>query len=260
MGLFDLYIFDLDGTLYRGDAALPGAVEAVSRLKSRGAQIRYLTNNSGQTRDFYRAKLSDMGYPVESSDIYSSATGTATYCASQSIAKLFVVGEPGLVATLRGQQLSVVNAGDDGKVGPQSSVDAEALVAGIHKGFNYEIMSAAMQHVLRGARFIATNADATYPLEQGMLIPGAGSIVASLATCTGQEPFVVGKPNPYLIDLVMQDAGVDARSTLVVGDRYETDIESGMRAGCETFLVLTGVSKEASSNQAHGKDLRALLD
>lgn len=256
MRLYKLYILDLDGTLFRGRRAIPHAVETVRELRRLGARIRYLTNNSGLTRNAYVAKLQGMGFEAEEREVYSSAIGTADYCSSIGAKDLFVVGEPGLVETLRDAGLSVINAGSDGRVTADAR-QADALVAGIHRGFSYELMAAAMSQVRGGARFIATNADATYPVEDG-LIPGAGAIVAALRTCTETEPYVVGKPNPYLVELVMREAGVAPGDTLVVGDRYETDILSGQRAGCDTHLVLTGVSKEAPAGQSWSEDLTTL--
>jgi 4-nitrophenyl phosphatase len=253
MHRYSLYILDLDGTLFRGNEALPGAVETVAELQKQGALVRYLTNNSGMTRHSYQDKLASMGFAVKLDDIYSSAIGTAAYCAEAKLRNLFVVGESGLIETLQAANLTVINF--DG-TGPDQ---ADAVVAGIHKKFSYAVMAGAMQQVIGGARLIATNTDATYPIEGGGMVPGAGAIVASLERCTGQDAFVVGKPNPYLIELVMKDAGVAPSDTLVVGDRYETDIESGIRAGCDTHLVLTGVSKRAPEGQSFSADLTGLL-
>lgn len=256
---YKLYILDLDGTLYRGDEVLPGAVETVAELRKRGAQIRFLTNNSGETRSNYSKKLERMGFHPSESEIYSSAIGTAKHCLDIGLKKVFVCGEPGLVLTLRDAGLVVANADAEGNVEATSSEDCDAVTVGIHRTFGYAILSAAMQQVLKGARLIATNADATYPKEGGRLEPGAGAVVAALEKCTGQEAFVVGKPNPFLIELVMKEAGIETWDTLVVGDRLETDIESGARAGCDTHLVLTGVAKSAPDGQSFSDDLRGLL-
>ena len=260
MRSYKLYIFDLDGTLYRGQEAIPHAVETVGELRRRGAQIRYLTNNSSQTREAYVVKLVGMGFEANPHEIYSSAIASAEYCVEMGLGEVFAVGEPGLISTLRGAGISVTNADGDGNASPSTNQVAKALVAGIHRHFTYEMMLAGMQQVLQGARFIATNADATYPLEQDRLVPGAGAIIASLRTCTGVEPYVVGKPNPYITELVLKDSGVVAGDALAVGDRYETDIESGIRAGVDTHLVLTGVTKKAPEGQSVSEDLRALLE
>ncbi len=235
-------------------------MEVVVELRNRGAKIRFLTNNSGQTRRFYFQKLHGMGFDVVESEIFSSAIGTASYCTDNGLRSLFVVGEQGLVKTLRSSKLVVTNADNENHVQAIEDVAVDAVIAGICKSFNYDLMSAAMQCIRRGARFIATNTDATYPLEDNLLIPGAGAIVSSIQTCSGQEPFVVGKPNPFLLELVMRDAGIVASDTLVVGDRYETDIESGIRVGCDTHLVLTGVTKIPPPGQSFSEDLTALVE
>ena len=259
MRLYQLYILDLDGTLFRGNRPLPGAVETVKELKNRGAQIRYLTNNSSLTRAAYQQKLSGMGFPVDLNEVYSSAVGTASYCNDLGYKNLFVVGEPGLAQTLKDSSLLIINSNASGVVEAKVEKQADAVIAGIHKAFNYDILSAAMQQILKGAHLIATNTDATYPVEDSQLIPGAGAIVRSIETCTGQQAFVVGKPNPFLIELVMKEANMPPKETLVVGDRYETDIESGIRAGADTHLVLTGVTKTPPSGQSFSEDLEGLL-
>jgi 4-nitrophenyl phosphatase len=258
MRFYSGYVFDLDGTLYRGAEPIEGAVETVSELKRRGAQVCYLTNNSSQTRAFFTQKLAAMGFPVSPEEISSSGIGTASLLSEWGVKSAYVVGEAGLVETLRQEGVSVVNAGEDGLVRP-NDVFAEAVVVGIHRTFNYQIMDGAMQCLLGGARFVATNRDSTFPLEGGRVSPGAGSIVAGVATCAGQEPYVVGKPNPFLVELALQQMGLQRSELLVVGDRDDTDLESGRRAGCDTHLVLTGIEKAPSYGQSFSNDLRGLL-
>jgi 4-nitrophenyl phosphatase len=244
---YPLYILDLDGTLFRGNETTPGAVETVAALRRQGAQVKFLTNNSGGTRAHYLEKLARLGFDPEPHEIYSSAIGAARYCREQGIEKVFAVGEPGLEETLQEAGIVLVDE------------RAEAVVAGICRSFTYRWMNDAMQNILAGAQFIATNADATYPVEGGRLEPGAGSIVAAIATCSGQSPTVVGKPNPYLIHLILKEAGVQPGDALVVGDRLDTDIACGAAAGCPTHLVLCGVTQEAPAAQRWSADLRGLL-
>ncbi len=258
MPRYSLYIFDLDGTVYRGDEPIPYAAETICTLKAQGAQIGYLTNNSGQTREFFLAKLRRMGFPAELNEIYTSGVGCASYLIASELRSVFVVGEPGLVAGLRDHGLEVVNAGEDGRVMPDGG-PSEAVVVGICRQFTYDIMNGAMQRIRSGQAFVATNPDTTYPMEQGRLVPGAGSVLAGIQACSETEPYVVGKPNPFLIDLMLQEFGCVASEALVVGDRLDTDIESGRRAGCPTHLVLTGVTHHAPVGQAFSEDLRGLL-
>jgi len=235
---YPIYIFDLDGTLFRGDDPIPGAAGALSRLRTDGSAIRYLTNNSGLTREDYLKKLTRLGFEATLEEIYSSAVGAAKTLSSRGLSRAFVVGNPGLPATLREYGLQVVQEG------------AEAVVVGLCHGLSYSLLDQALQNLLQGAELFATNTDATYPLEGGQVCPGAGSIVAAVATCSGRTPIVIGKPNPYLIHLVLEEAGLTVADALVVGDRYDTDILAGQGAGCDTLLVLTGVTQSVPEGQA----------
>lgn len=244
---YRLYIFDLDGTLFRGEEPIPGAVEAVLRLRETGAGIRYLTNNSSQTRSFYAEKLVRMGFQAYPEEVYSSATGTAVHLNERGLKSAFVVGEPGLKQTLTESSIEVTDS------------NPHAVVVGICKSFTYDLMNQAMQHIRAGAAFVATNADPTYPMEGGRFIPGAGSVVAAVKTCSEAEPFVVGKPNPFLVELILSDAGVTPTDALVVGDRMDTDIQAGRRAGCPTLLVLTGAMTIAPEGQDWLSSVAAIL-
>jgi 4-nitrophenyl phosphatase len=257
--LFDLYIFDLDGTLYRGDEPIAHAVETVAELARRGAEVRYLTNNSSKTRREFALKLGALGYPVRESDVVSTAIGAARLFPSNGWKSAYVIGEPGLVATLRGAGVDVVNADPDGRVAPDSRSHADAVLVGICRRFDYDLLDGAMQQILGGARFVASNPDATYPLEGGRLIPGSGSLVAAVQACTSETPLVIGKPEPFLVQMVLEEARVAPERALVVGDRIDTDLEAGARAGCPTHLVLTGVTREPPPRQAFSPDLRGLL-
>jgi 4-nitrophenyl phosphatase len=255
---YKLAVFDLDGTLYRGTEPIPHAVETVNKLRNQGMGITYLTNNSSQTGAFFLDKLRKMGFEAEPDEIYSSALGSAAHLNSEGKRSVFAVGMPGLITTLQDAGITVVNRREDGHAATTGD-QAEAVVAGICLDFTYALMAAAMNQIRAGAEFIATNADATFPMEGGRLTPGAGSIVSAIHTCSGREPFVVGKPNPYLIQLVLNEKGCTASETVVVGDRLDTDIAAGEAAHCDTYLVLTGVESSAPKGQWYGDDLRGLL-
>lgn len=242
-----LYIFDLDGTLYRGEEAVPFAVEALEALRSTQAEIRFLTNNSSKSCAEIVDKLNSLGFEATEREVYTSAMGAAKRLAEEGLRSAFTVGERGLVDTLAESGIAVVDTG------------AEAVVAGICRGFDYAWLDRALQNLIAGARFFATNRDRTYPLEQGRLQPGAGAIVASIEACSGVEPVVIGKPEPYLVEWILEDAGVSADDALVVGDRMDTDIEAGLRAGCATLLVGTGVTAAGTEGQPFAQDLRSLF-
>lgn len=248
MRRYPLYIFDLDGTLYRGDQALPAAAETLSLLRREGSAIRFLTNNSSQTPKAQADKLNRMGIEAKPEEVLTSGVGAGDYLVREGLSRAFVVGEPGLIEVLAGK--GIHSAAEE--------EESDAVLVGICRSFTYDLLNGAMQRILAGSRFVATNTDASYPLEGGRLIPGAGAVVASVRTCTGIEPVVVGKPNPFLVQLVLEETGVSAADALVVGDRYETDIVAGLEAGCDTLLVLTGVTAEAPPGQPFAESLAKL--
>ncbi len=244
-----VYIFDLDGVLYLGDTAIPYAADAVRRLQDAGKQIYFLTNNSGKTRAEYRKKLADVnGQDVPESAIFTSAYATALYLKQRGAAgrSVFVIGEPGLAAELSASGgLVPVTEPDSADVH-----DIDYVVVGIDRQFTYDKLRFAHAAITRGhAQFIATNRDATFPMETGE-IPGGGSLVASLATATGREPVTIGKPETHAYEAILDAAGVTAADSVMVGDRLDTDIAVGRRAGAGTVLVLTGVTSEEKAQAA----------
>ena len=236
-----VYVFDLDGVLYLGETAIPYAAEAVRRLQNDGKHVYFLTNNSGKTRADYRKKLADVnGLDVPESAIFTSAYATALYLKQRGAAgrSVFVIGEPGLAAELSASGgLVPITQPDSADVN-----DIDYVVVGIDKQFTYDKLRFAHAAITRGhAQFIATNRDATFPMETGE-IPGGGSLVAALATATGREPTTIGKPETHAYEAILDAAGVTAAASVMVGDRLDTDIAVGRRAGAGTVLVLTGVT------------------
>ena len=192
-------------------------------------------------------KLISLGFEVSVDEVYTSAMGAGRWLQWNGVTRVFVVGEEGLVATLAEYGIESVDE------------NPQAVVVGICRTFTYDWMNRALQHLVAGAEFVATNADATYPLEGGRIQPGAGAIVASISESSGIEPIVIGKPKPMLIEMILEEAGKLPTETLVIGDRVDTDIEAGKAAGCQTLLVGTGVTSECPDGQPFCKDLRVLL-
>lgn len=242
-----LVIFDLDGTLYRGSEVIPGAVETVKALRERGIAVRFLTNNSGSTRQALSDKLCRMGFSAAPQEVWGTGPAAADYCLRNGYQRVFWVGEPGLKESLEGAGLTVT----DGPV--------DAVVAGICRTFTYAWLDAALQQLLAGAAFIATNRDGTYPIEGGHVQPGAGAIIAALEAASGVTPTVLGKPSPYLVEQILVEAGVSPCDALVVGDRPNTDLEAGRAAGCDTWLVLSGVTSELPEGQVGSADVTGLI-
>lgn len=224
-------LIDMDGVLYRGQTPLTGAAELLLFLKSR--RIRYLlvTNNSTLTPAQFAERLRKMGISVEVEDIMTSGVATAEYLATiaKPGTKVNVVGEGGLIAEL--EKRGFVIAGRE----------AQFVVCGLDKTVTYEKLKTATLAIRDGATFIGTNADKTYPLERD-LIPGAGSILAALIAATDVQPIVVGKPEPIIIEQCLRLLGAGKEESALLGDRLDTDILGGHRAGLTTIMVATGVN------------------
>ena len=229
-------ILDLDGVIYRGQTAITGAEEATEWLHRTGRQVYYFTNNSTKTRDSYVELLAGYGISADVEHIVTSASLSARYFSENRLlpATVLVVGEAGLTAELRSVGARVVRRRGKRPIG--------YVVVGMDRKFTYHKLHEAQQAIRAGAEFIATNRDATYPVE-GNVIPGGGSVVAAVATAAQKEPLVIGKPSPEAGRLIARQAGVAPEEALMVGDRLETDIEMGRRAGLLTCLVLTGISR-----------------
>lgn len=229
------FIFDMDGVLYRGQQQLPGVVDLINALVIRDIPYRLATNNSMATPEMYVEKLGKMGIETEASAILTSATATRLYLIDNTKPgdKIFVIGMPALSDQLF-IDVEYVKATDE-------DTDIAAVVIGLDLEFTYAKLKRGNAAIRNGAKYIATNADATLPTEEG-LVPGAGSIVRSLQTASGVDPVMIGKPEPTTLLMSAKDMGVEPADCVMIGDRLDTDILAGQRAGALTALVLTGVS------------------
>ena len=227
------YIFDLDGVVYRGNTLIAGAIETITYLKKAGHRVIFLTNNATSTRRNVAQKLCDLGISCSEGDIINSAYGTAAYILHTfGRSSIYPIGEGGLLEELTAQGHTINDMGD--------ANDAEIVVVGLDRAFTYAKLAKGLLNLQNGAVFIATNTDALLPTEDGFL-PGAGSIVSSLATASGSEPQVIGKPHSPIMDIVIDYLGIPAHECVMVGDRLDTDILGAANAGMRTILVLTGV-------------------
>jgi 4-nitrophenyl phosphatase len=245
---YQLYVLDLDGTVYRGNEVIPHAAAAIHRLVERGALVRYFTNNSAARPERVSGKLLSMGVPCEPSWVYGTGALAARACKDRGYRSVFVVGEPELIATLTETGVQLSN-GDS----------ADCVVVGICRSFTYGLLDQASALVRGGAGLVVTNRDATYPLEGGREQPGAGAIAAAVETASGVTVTELGKPQPALLEWILEETGVPASEALVVGDRYETDIACGLAAGCDVCMVSTGVSRQSSHGVPVVADLRGIL-
>ncbi|WFE20036.1 HAD-IIA family hydrolase [Solwaraspora sp. WMMD937] len=229
----DLVIFDLDGVIYLIDRPIPGAVEAVDRLRRAGPPVAYATNNASRRSADVAGLLRGMGVPATADEVVTSAGATAALLAQQygPGAKALVVGADALRDELTEAGLALVAAADD---------KPAVVVQGYGPEIGWADLAEASVAIRGGADWVATNTDRTLPSARGPL-PGNGSLVAALRTALNREPDqVVGKPEPGLFVTTARRAGADR--PLVVGDRLDTDIEGANRAGMASLLVLTGIS------------------
>ena len=237
------WILDMDGVLYRGAEVLPGVKELLDALTLRERPVMLATNNSMSTPEAYERKLAAMGLDIPASAVITSALATRDYLLRTlpEGAGIYVIGMPALREQLfEGTPFHPVQYGEE---------QPAAVVIGLDLEFTYAKLKAAHEAIQRGALFIATNADSTLPTEAG-LVPGAGSIVAALAAATGQRPIVIGKPETPMLEMAMIRMGAQPEETVMLGDRLDTDILAGERAGMPTVLVLTGVSTREDLNSA----------
>lgn len=244
---FDLVVFDLDGTIHRGAEVCVGAAEAVERCLASGAQVRYVTNNSSVTPVGVSEKLRGMGVRCEPGWVVGTAQATAAILREEGVSRVGVLGSAVLAAAMEEAGLTV----SEGAV--------EAVVVGICRELTYEKLGTACRQVRDGAQLVATNRDTSFPLPGGVLMPGAGVMVAAVEAGTGVTARTIGKPEPVMLERVLRETGARAERTLVVGDRMDTDMAFGERTGTQTWLVLTGVERQLPEGQAGSADLTGLL-
>ncbi len=224
-------VMDMDGVLWRGEEAFDGLTPFFDFLHDQAIAFALATNNSTQTVGAYVERLNSLGYRVTPENVVTSAVATAEYIRAHypADARVHILGETGLVEAMREAGYESVDA------------DADVVVVGMDRALTYEKLKRATYLIRQGARFIGTNADVTFPMPDG-LAPGAGSILAALQASTGQQPLVIGKPEPIMFELTITRLGAPAEKTLMVGDRLETDIVGAQRAGLRTALVWSGVT------------------
>lgn len=262
-----LVALDLDGVCWRGSELLPGVADALAEVVRRGLDLRYVTNNSTAHRAAVSQRLARFGLPCGPERVLTSGFVTARWLRARlpEGAPVLVVGEAGLLQELAEAGLAPYRVGEEGAsggglsdsgglgAGPAGETPAgetpAAVVVGMDRHFSFESLAQAQAAVRAGALFVATNRDATFPTPTGLL-PGAGAVVAAVATAAGQEPVVMGKPGLALAEALADLTGVPAAQTLLVGDRLSTDIAMGRRAGMVTALVLTGVTSGVDLERA----------
>ena len=227
------WLFDLDGTVYRGEALIPGAGDTIAALRADGRRVAFLSNKPLETRGDYARKLTRLGVPAEADDVINSSRVLARQLAALDAgAPVFVIGEPPLIAELRAEGFDV-----------RADHRVRWVVIAFDRTFDYAKLNTALQAVRQGARLIATNPDRTCPTEDGEIPDCAGMMAAVEAVTGARTELVVGKPSPIMLDVALARLGVPAADAVIVGDRIETDIVMGKARGLATVLVLSGVTR-----------------
>jgi len=233
--LYDVALLDLDGVVYVGPDAVPGAPEALARARADGIRLAFVTNNAARPPSVVAAHLTELGIAADPAEIVTSSQAAARYLAERlpEGARVLVVGTVGLEQALHERRLVPVSDAD----GP-----VDAVVQGFSPDLNWRLLAEGAIALNRGVPWVATNADPTVPSPRGPL-PGNGSLVAALRQATGREPVVTGKPDPTMHRESLLRSG--AERPVVVGDRLDTDIEGANAVGCASLLVLSGVTGPA---------------
>jgi arabinose operon protein AraL len=234
---FDGYIFDLDGTVYLGEALLPTAGETLSALRARNLRTIFISNNPTHAREEYAIKLTNLGLPTSTEDILTSSLVMVDFLKKHMPgARLFVVGEEPLCAELRRGGFELT----------EQSNSIDAVIASFDRTFVYRKLQIAFDAIRSGARFFATNPDRYCPVPSGGE-PDCAAIIAAIEACTNTRvEAVVGKPSNYMIEAALHLMNLPLADCLMTGDRLETDILMGQVAGMSTAMPLTGATSEAT--------------
>ena len=247
----DGFIFDLDGTVYLGENALPGSVVGIAELRRRGKRILFVSNKPLEPRQTYAAKLTRLGIPTTADEVITSAFVLGHHLAqTMPHLRLYLIGEENLRTELRGHGLIVLDELDG-----QSAMNVidpagiDAVIVAFDRTLDYRKLNTAYQALRQGARFFATNADKTCPMPGGA-IPDAGATLAALEHMTGRTvELLAGKPSPLIVQVAFDQLGLPPQRCMMVGDRLETDILMGQQAGMVTAVTLTGVATRADVAQ-----------
>ncbi|MCD9196809.1 HAD-IIA family hydrolase [Aeromicrobium wangtongii] len=227
----ETWLTDMDGVLVHEEKVIPGAPEFIARLREAGRKFLVLTNNSIFTPRDLCARLRAAGIDVPESAIWTSALATAQFLNEQRPeGTAYVIGEAGMTTALH----------DVGYIMTSNAPDY--VVLGETRTYSFEAITRAIQLIEAGARFIATNPDATGPSPAGSL-PATGSVAALVTKATGVEPYFVGKPNPLMMRSALNKIEAHSETTVMIGDRMDTDVLSGLESGLRTFLVLSGSTR-----------------
>jgi glycerol 3-phosphatase-2 len=238
---YESVVLDLDGCLWVGSVAIPGAAEAVTELRAAGKQIIFLTNDGRRSPEEYVRKLWSLGIQASLEEVVTAGAAIQFLLAERERTTVYVIGAPAIFRHVADAGHRIVNGSD-------RATEAEVVVVSSHEGFTYGELAEATRAILAGAELIAADRDPTFPREDG-LWPGTGSIVAALEYATGRRAHVVGKPELHIFRPVL-DRLRDGRA-LVVGDRLDADLAGAAAAGLDGAIVLSGATSLEAAESAH---------
>jgi NagD protein len=227
------FICDMDGVIYHGPKLLPGAKDFVDWLKREDKHFLFLTNSSERSPRDLKQKLGRMGIEVGEEHFITSALATASFLASQCPkGRAYIIGETGLINAMYEVGFTM----DD--------TNPDYVVVGETRTYNYEKIETAIHLVLGGAKLIGTNSDLTGPTERG-IAPACRALISPIEMATGRQAYFIGKPNPLIMRHALKRLGCQREDTVIVGDRMDTDVISGIESEIDTVLVLSGITKES---------------
>lgn len=245
----ELFLFDMDGTLYLGDEVYNGAIQLMEDLPRLGKRYIYLTNNSSRAGTDYITRLKGLGFPCQEENVFTSGMATGMYLnQNHPGARVYLVGTQAFRRELLSYGIELVEE------------DADVVVAGFDTELVYEKLNKACHFLRRGAVFIAANPDWVCPMPEDEVLPDCGSICALLTASSGREPNYIGKPNRNMIDVISKMTGIPNERICAVGDRLYTDIAVAQNAGSVSVLVLSGETDKAMVEAAERKPDYVLAD
>jgi 4-nitrophenyl phosphatase len=230
MGKIAALLFDLDGTIYRGGDAIPGACEFIASLQRRNISYLFVTNRGNRRPELVAKQILSIGIPCCAENVLTSSQVVATHLEKGT--RAYCIGEEGLTSILEDHGIRVLE---------DATEEADAVIVSYDRDFNYDKLSKATRLIKAGARFIATNTDKVITVEDGIL-PEAGPLVAAVQNATGKEPEIIGKPERYIIDAACVRLNKSADESVIIGDNLFTDILAGHKSGMRSALMLTGVT------------------
>ena len=227
----ELFLLDMDGTIYLDDDVIPGAIEFIKKIRNQNKKYIFLTNNSSKSKEIYLNKLNRLGFYASSGNIFTSGMAMGLYLNKYYPNKsCYVMGTNALINELKNYNINIVSENPD------------IVIAGFDRELTTEKLEKACKFIDDGSLFLATNPDLVCPIANKRYVPDCGSMCKMIENATSKKPFYIGKPNPYMIDLLKEKYNIESNKICVIGDRLYTDIASGLNAHTKTICVLSGES------------------